>query len=81
MTFFSDSSYADVQVPSDRATHLCEPLEACQTRNGKLQLLIEDNLNRDYEVGVQRDVDGRELLRRSDAEGDVTVWEVVGGGD
>ncbi len=81
MTFFSDSSCADVQVPRDRAIHLCERLEACQIRNGKLQLLIEGNLNRDYEVGVRRDVDGRELLRRSDTEGDVTVREVVSGGD
>ncbi len=80
MTFSSDSSCADVQLPRDRAIHLCERLEACQTRNGELQLLIEDNLNRDYEMGMQRDIDGRELLGRSDAEGDVTVREVVGGG-
>ncbi|KAK0239626.1 hypothetical protein EDD85DRAFT_997279 [Armillaria nabsnona] len=72
MTFSSDSSCADVQVPRDRAIYLCEHLEACQTRNGKLQFLIEDNLNRDYEMGMQRDIDGRELLGRSDAEGDVT---------
>ncbi len=48
MTFSSDSSCSDVQVPRDRAIHLCERLEAYQTRNGKLQFLIEDNLNRDY---------------------------------
>ncbi len=53
MTFSSDSSCADDQVPRDRAIHLC----------------------------VRRDVGGRELLGRSDAEGDVTVREVVGGGD
>ncbi len=80
MTFSSDSSCSDVQVPRDRAIHLCERLEAYQTRNGKLQFLIEDNLNRDYEMGMQRDIDGRELLGRSDVEGDVTVMEVVGRG-
>ncbi len=48
MSFSSDSSCVDVQDPRDRAVHLCERLEARQTRNGKLQLLIEDNLNRDY---------------------------------
>ncbi len=36
MTF--SSTCADVQVPRDGAIHLWEPLEACQTRNGKLQL-------------------------------------------
>ncbi len=59
--------YGDVQVPRDRAINLCE-LAACQIRNGKLQLLIEDNLNRDYEVGVRRDIDGQELLGRNDTE-------------
>ncbi|PBK93121.1 hypothetical protein ARMGADRAFT_1030529 [Armillaria gallica] len=73
MTFPSDSSCADVRVPRDRTIHLCERLKAYQTRNGKLQLLIEDNLNRDYEMGMQRDIDGRGLLGRSDAERDVTV--------